>query len=70
MELLSNFHEEHKETKAFHYAWLLILIILVAWRLQEDIQLPLQGEELSEVANFTSLWVTKGMERITKSKVF
>jgi len=35
-EFLANCREVQEESKAFHYSWLLLLIVLVAWRLAED----------------------------------
>ena len=44
-----NFHEAHDETKPFHYTWLLLSIVLVAWKLLEDSQFPPLEEALPKV---------------------
>lgn len=69
-ELLANFYEVEEESKEFHYAQLLLLIVLVAWRLPEDIKFPPYDEDLVEAAQFASLWETKDPERIMESKFF
>jgi len=43
----------------FHYVWLLLLIVLVAWELPEDSQFPSVALNLLEVVKYTFLWVTK-----------
>lgn len=54
-EFLMNCREAQEERKPFHYAWLLLLIVLVACQLLEDIQFPLHKEELPKVGDFK--WV-------------
>lgn len=69
-EFLANYREAQEERKLFHYDWLLLLILLVAWRFLEDSQFPLQNETLPEATKFASLWQKKDAERIIESKVF
>lgn len=35
-EFLANCHKARDESKTFHYVWLLLSIVLVAWELLED----------------------------------
>jgi len=35
-EFLTNCHEAKELSKTFHYAWLLLSIVLIAWELPED----------------------------------
>jgi len=58
-EFLTNFCKAQDETKPFHYAWLLISIVLVSWELLEDRQFPLLEKILLEAAQFVSLWAMK-----------
>lgn len=44
--------------KTFHYAWLLLSIMLVAWDLPEDNQFPPLEAGLPEAAKFASLYAT------------
>ncbi len=43
----------------FHYAWLLLSIVLVAWELLKDNQFPSVALDLLEAAKYASLWATK-----------
>lgn len=54
----------------FHYAWLLLSIVVVAWELPEDSQFPLIASDLPGAAKFASLWATKDPERVKNSKIF
>lgn len=68
-EFLANCCKAHEDNKLFHYAWLLLSILLVTCRFPEDSQfLPLE-EDLPEAAKFASLWSTKDLERIKESKI-
>jgi len=58
-EFLANCHEAQEQGKKFHYAWLLLSIVLVAWELLEDSQFPSIALDLPEAAKYASLWVTK-----------
>jgi len=69
-EFLAHYREAQEESKLFHYAWLLLSIVLVAWRLPEDSQFPPHKEDLPEAAWFASLYSTKDPERIKESKIF
>ncbi len=51
--------EAQELKKTFHYVWLLLLIVLVAWELQEDNRFPLVAPKLPEAVKHTSLWATK-----------
>jgi len=65
-----NCREAQEESKSFHYACLLLSILLVAWKFLEDNQFPLQAEDLPEATKFASLWTIKDLERIKESKIF
>lgn len=65
-----NFCEAQDETKLFHYAWLLLLIVLIAWELLEENQFPPLEEGLLEATQFAYLWATKDPARITKTNIF
>lgn len=39
-EFLANCHEAQDESKTFHYAWLLLSIVLVAWELPRTVNSP------------------------------
>lgn len=69
-EFLLNFREAQNDGKAFHYALLLLLISLVAWRLLEDSQLTPKDVDLPEAMMFASLWRTKDLERVMETKLF
>jgi len=69
-EFIANCREAYKETKPFHYAWLLLLIVLIAWRLLEDSQFPPLEEGFPEVAWFASLWSIKDVVWIIETKIF
>lgn len=58
-EFLTNCREAQDETKPFHYTWLLLSIVLVAWEQPRDSQFPPLEEGLSEVVEFALLWATK-----------
>lgn len=63
-EFLANCCEAQEQSKMFHYAWLLLSIVLVAWELPMESQFPSSMIDLPEVATYTSLWETKDMERV------
>jgi len=69
-EFLLNCHEPQDNGKEFHYAWILLLISVIAWRLPEDSQFPPQDAYLPEATKFTSLCVTKDPERVMETKIF
>ena len=58
-EFLRNCHEAQELSKTFHYAWLLLSIVLVALELPEDNHFPSIAPNLLEAAMYASLWVTK-----------
>lgn len=64
-EFFANCREAQEEIKPFHDAWLLLLIILVAWQLSEDNQFPPLNETLIEAVKFALLWQTKDVDRST-----
>lgn len=69
-KFLANCHEADEQGKTFHYAWLLLSIVLVAWELPEDSQFPLIALDLLEAAKYASLWETKYAQCIRESKIF
>lgn len=62
--------EAQDEGKAFHYAWLLLLITLVTWRMLEESQFPQRESNLPEVAKFASLWATKYPVGVMETNIF
>jgi len=69
-EFLVNYREAQDHSKTFHYAWLLLSIVLVAWELPEDSQFRPVAPDLLDAAMFASLWVTKDPQWIKDSKIF
>jgi len=67
---LENCGEAQKHGKTFHYAWLLLSIVLVARELPEDNQFSTINRDLSEAVKYASLWATKDSNRICNSKIF
>jgi len=54
-----NYCEAYDEIRTFHYMWLFLSIMLIAWELPEDSQFPPMDKGLAESTQFTSLWATK-----------
>lgn len=54
----------------FHYAWLLLSIVLVEWEMPKDIQFPSVALDLPEEVKYASRWVTKDVQRIKDNKIF
>lgn len=69
-EFLANFREAQDERKTFHYVWLLLSIVLVAWELSRESQFRPLEKGLLKVAQFASLWDTKDVVRVMETKVF
>lgn len=69
-EFLVKYREAYDHNKTFHYAWMLLFIVLVAWELPEDSQFPPIMPNLPEATKFTSRWVMKDSQRVKDSKVF
>lgn len=69
-EFLEDCREAQEDGKAFHYAWLLLLIAMVSWRTLEDIKFPTQDPDLCEVEKFTSLWEMKDLDHIIDINMF
>lgn len=69
-EFLENFHEAQEQGKEFHYAWLLLSIVLMVGELPEDNQFPTIDRDLPEAAKYTSLWAIKDANRIRDGKIF
>lgn len=66
---MTNCKEAQEQGKTFHYAWLLLSILLVAGELPEDSQFPSIEDDMSEAARYTSLWATQDLKRIHETKV-
>lgn len=56
--------------KNFHYAWLLLPIVLVDGELLEDSQFPMIARDIPDVAKYASLWATKNANRTRDNKIF
>ena len=69
-EFLMNDREAQELSNTFHYAWLLLSIVLVAWELPEDKQFPSIVLDLPESVKYALLWVTQDSERIEDIKIF
>lgn len=54
----------------FHYAWLFLSIVLVAWELPEESQFLSVSLDLPKVVKYASLWETKDAEHIHDNKIF
>ena len=50
-----NCRKAQDERKTFHYAWLLLSIVLIAWELPKDSQFPPLEKGLPKAAQFASL---------------
>lgn len=70
MKFMMNCHEAQEKGKTFHYAWLLLSIVIIAGELPKDSQFPTINKELPEVVKCTSLWAMKDVKRICDSKIF
>jgi len=68
-EFLTNCCEGQDERKTFHYAWLFLSIMLLAWELLEDSQFPPLEKGLSKATQFASLWATNDVARVTETKI-
>jgi len=69
-EFLTNCREVQEEGNTFHYAWLLLSIVLVTTDLPEDSQFPSLDQDWPEVARIALLWATRDAERILGIKIF
>lgn len=69
-EFLVNCRKAQDLSKSFHYAWLMLSIVLVTWELLEDSQFPLVASDLLEVVKYASLWETNNPQRIKDNKIF
>ena len=54
----------------FHYAWLLLSIVLVVGELPKDSQFPKIDKDLLEATKYALLWATKDINQICASKIF
>lgn len=70
IEFLANYHEAQEQGKTFHYTWLLLSIVLVAWELPKDSQFPSSAPDLPKAVRYASLWATKDAHRIKERKIF
>ena len=69
-EFLENYREAQEQGKTFHYAWLPLLIVLVAWELPKDSQFRSIAQDLLEAVKCASLWETKEAQQIKERKIF
>lgn len=69
-EFLENCREAHEQGKAFHYAWILLSIVLVAWEFLEDNQFQTIAKDIMEAMKYALLWETKDAQRIRENKIF
>lgn len=53
----------------FHYAWILLSIVLVVGELPEDNQFPTIVRDLPEAMKYASLWATKDANQIHRNKI-
>lgn len=69
-EFLANCCKAQDLGKTFHYAWLLLSMVLVTWELPEDSKFPSVTPNLPEAVKYASLWATKDAQCIKDSKIF
>lgn len=69
-EFLTKYKEAQEYDKNFHYAWLLLSILLVTGKLLEDSQFPHIELDLPEGTKYVSLWATKDGMQIHETKIF
>lgn len=67
-EFLDGCCEAHEEGKPFHYAWLFLLIALIAWRAPEEF--PTMDLDICEAMWYASLWASKDPIRAMENKMF
>lgn len=63
-EFLENFHKVQEESKTFHYAWLLLSIVLVAIELPKESQFLVLDLEWLEAAWYASLWTIRDVRQM------
>lgn len=66
-ELLTNCQEDQDEGKTFHYAWLLLPILLVTGELPQDSQFPSITNDLPEAMRYLALCGTRDTTRVSGS---
>jgi len=69
-EFLENCRKAQEKSKTFHYMWLLLSIVLVAWELPEESQFPSVMPDLPEAVKYASMWATKDTKRVWDNKIF
>lgn len=69
-EFLTNCKQAQEQGNTFHYAWLLLSILLIVGDLLVEIQFLTTEGDLPEAARYTSLWAIKYTNRIHEIKVF
>jgi len=69
-KFLENCFEAREQGKTFHYAWLLLSIMLVAREFPDNSQFPIIDKELLEATKYALLWATKDARRIHDIKIF
>lgn len=67
---MENCCEAQEQGITFHYAWLLLSIVLVVGESLEDNQFPTIARDLPEATKYASLWATKDANQIRDSKIF
>lgn len=67
---MTNYREAQEQGKNFHYAWLLLSILLVVGELLKGSQFPNIEKNLPEAVRYNSLWATKDATRVHEIKVF
>jgi len=67
---LENCLEAQEQGKTFHYAWLLLSIVLVTGELSDDSQFPTIYRNLLKAMKYASLWAMKDANWIHDSKIF
>jgi hypothetical protein len=63
-----DYREAQDKGTSFHYAWILTLIALVAWREPKDTQFLGVVKKLCLVARYVNLWHTTHKERQLDNK--
>ena len=69
-KFLENCCEAQEQGKTFHYAWLLLSIVLVVGELPKDSQFPIIDRDLLEVGKYALLWATEDPKWNRNTKIF
>lgn len=69
-KFLPNCHKAQEQGKMFHYAWILLSIVLVAWKLLEHSPFLSVTLDLPKGVKYAFLWATKDAQMLKESNIF